>query len=113
MSNKVIIRHVNEVNPVDCPCGKSTRILTKKDNPAISVHCTQIRDAESHYHKRSTEIYYILEGKGTMLLEDNSIDLKPGLCIHIPPEIRHRVLGDIKTLVIAVPAFDASDEFFD
>ncbi len=113
MSNKILVRHVTEVDPVDCPCGKSMRILTKKDNPAISLHYTETKDAKSHYHKKTTEIYYILEGNGKMLLGVDLIELKPGLCIHIPSGIHHRVLGNIKTLVIALPAFDPDDEFFD
>ena len=113
MSNKIIVRHVSEVEAVDCPCGKSTRILSKKDNPAISFHYTEILDAENHYHKKTTEIYYILEGEGQMHLGPEIVKLRPGLCIHIPTGVRHRVIGRIKTLVIATPAFEADDEFFD
>jgi len=113
MSNKIIVRHVSDIEPVDCPCGKSTRILTQKDNPAISFHSTETKDAKSHFHRETTEIYYILEGTGQMLLDSDLIELKPGLCIHIPPGIRHRVIGKIKTLVIATPAFNPDDEFFD
>ncbi|MBN2413367.1 cupin domain-containing protein [candidate division KSB1 bacterium] len=113
MSNKIIVRHISKVQPVDCPCGKSTRILTGKDNPTVSVHFTETKDAQSHYHKKTAEIYYILEGKGRMHAGTESIDLEPGLLIHIPAGIRHRVVGNIKTLVIATPAFDNDDEFFD
>ena len=113
MSNKIIVRHVSDIEPVDCPCGKSTRILTQKDNPAISFHYTETREAKSHFHKKTSEIYYILEGRGQMFLGDELIELVPGLCIHIPPGIRHRVIGKINTLVVATPAFDPDDEFFD
>jgi len=113
MSNKIIVRHISDVEPVDCPCGKSTRILSRNDNPAISFHYTETKDAKNHYHKKTAEIYFILEGTGQMFLGEDLIELKPGLCIHIPPVVRHRVIGNIKTLVIATPAFDPEDEFFD
>ncbi len=110
---KAIVRHVNDVPAIDCACGKSTRIITKKDTPKLNLHRTAITDSKRHYHKKTTEVYYILKGEGTMELGEQLIDLCPGQCIFIPPGIRHQVKGNIETLIVGVPAFDDSDEFFD
>jgi mannose-6-phosphate isomerase-like protein (cupin superfamily) len=113
MSEKPIIRHADDVTPVNCLCGQSTRIITKKDTPKLNVHRTEITDSQCHYHKNATEVYYILEGSGTMILDDEQVDLHPGLCIYIPPTVRHQVKGHICTLIIGVPAFDEEDEYTD
>jgi mannose-6-phosphate isomerase-like protein (cupin superfamily) len=72
-------------------------------------------DAELHYHKRLTETYYILEcGKDAqMQLDDDIISLKPGMCILIRPGVRHRAIGQMQVLIIAVPKFDPADEWMD
>ena len=108
---KVIIRHANDVPPVDCPCGKSIRIITSKDTEKLGIHRTFITDSQKHYHKKTTEVYYILEGFGTIELDDQVVDLSPGLVIYIPPGVHHKVSGDIKTLITTVPAFNDKDEY--
>lgn len=108
-----IIRHVNDVPAIDCACGKSTRIITRKDTAKLNLHRTVITDSKRHYHKETTEVYYILKGEGRMELDEKEIDLRPGQCIYIPPGMRHKVTGNIETLIVGVPAFDDSDEYFD
>jgi mannose-6-phosphate isomerase-like protein (cupin superfamily) len=81
-----------------------------------TVHVTEISaDAELHYHKRLTETYYILEcgADSRMQLDDEVISLKPGMCVLIRPGVRHRAIGRMKVLIIAVPKFDPSDEWMD
>jgi len=110
---KPIVRHVNDGQPVECACGQSTRILTRKDNEKLNVHRTEITDSQRHYHKKTTEVYYILEGSGVMTLDDQRVELSPGLCIYIPTGVRHQVKGHIKALIIGVPPFEEEDEYFD
>ena len=110
---KPIVRFVEDVPAVPCPCGQSTRIITKKDTPKLNVHRTIISNSLRHYHKNTTEVYYILKGNGIMRLDDREVRLHPGVCIYIPPGVRHQVHGDIETLILGVPAFEDSDEFFD
>ncbi|RJP23470.1 MAG: cupin domain-containing protein [Candidatus Omnitrophota bacterium] len=103
---------MQEVAPVPCPCGSSTRIITAKDTAAASFHVTHIRDSTRHYHKKTTEIYHILEGEGVLEIGGDSVPLTPGQTVLIEAGTPHRGYGDFKTIVVAVPAFDAGDEFF-
>ncbi len=111
--NGVIVRHVEQVPAVPCPCGMSTRMITRNDTPLVNFHRTIIEHSESHYHKTTTEIYYILSGQGQMFCDDQRIDLKPGVCIYLPPGVRHQVKGHIETIIVGVPALDPDDEYFD
>lgn len=109
------IRRSADVVPVPCPCGQSTRIITAADGLGCSVHVTEIVDSVRHYHQAITEVYYIIEGSGKMDLDDATVDIEPGMVITLPPGTRHRVHSTtgIKSIVLALPAFDPSDEYFD
>ena len=101
---------------ISCPCGTARRAFADVADFPATVHVTEISaDAELHYHKRLTETYYILEcgPDAQMQLDDDVIPLRPGLCILIRPGVRHRAMGQMKVLIIALPKFDPTDEWFD
>ncbi len=70
-------------------------------------------DAKTHYHKKLTEIYLILEGEGHMELDGELIPVRPLTTIFIPPGVRHRAIGKMKIVNVPIPAFDPHDEWYD
>jgi mannose-6-phosphate isomerase-like protein (cupin superfamily) len=114
-SNGYLVKKLAEASSVSCPCGLSTRILTAADGAPCSLHVTAIRDSVRHYHRKTTEVYYILEGTGKIELNEDWLALEPGSVIWIEPGTRHRVVSEagIKTIVFGLPAFDPDDEWFD
>jgi mannose-6-phosphate isomerase-like protein (cupin superfamily) len=110
-----VIRKLADAPSVPCPCGVSTRPLTAADGAPCSLHVTAIHDSVRHYHRQTTEVYYILEGTGKIELNGTWHDLEPGTSIWIEPGTRHRVVSEtgLKTIVFGVPAFDPADEWFD
>lgn len=105
---------VDAMEPVDCPCGQTRRAFVDDPAQTASLHVVDIKaDSQTHYHKRLTEIYYILEGEGRMELDGRTIDVRPGSAILIKPHCRHRAVGRMKVLNVPIPAFDPSDEWFD
>jgi mannose-6-phosphate isomerase-like protein (cupin superfamily) len=101
---------------VPCPCGSAKRAFSELDDYPATIHVTQIsEDALTHYHKTLTETYYILEcgQDAVMQLDDQLIPLRQGMCIMIPPGVRHRAIGKMKILNIVIPKFDPADEFLD
>ena len=59
-----------------------------------------------------TEIYHVLEGEGTLELDDDQLDLKPGITVLIKPGCIHRAVGKLKLINVPVPTFDPLDEWF-
>lgn len=103
-----------EIPAVDCPCGQARRAFVQESDGVASLHVTDISvDARTHYHKRLTEIYYILEGAGEMELDGVRHALQSGDAILIKPLCRHRAIGKLRALIVPVPAFDPNDEWFD
>jgi mannose-6-phosphate isomerase-like protein (cupin superfamily) len=105
-----------EIEGVPCPCGLARRAFTDVAEFPATVHVTEISaDAKRHYHRWLTETYYILEcgADARMELDGHEIPVKPGLCVLIPPGVRHRALGRMKVLILVLPKFDPEDEWFD
>lgn len=101
---------------VACPCGTARRAFAEVEDFPGTIHLTEISvDARTHYHKTLTETYYILEcaADARMQLDEEEISLRPGMCIQIPPGVRHRAIGVMKILNIVFPKFDPADEHFD
>lgn len=113
MSN-YMIEQLDEIDAVQCPCGASRRAFVSGDNPTATMHMVDISvDSRAHYHKKLTETYFVLSGKGRMELDGEMFKLRPGTAVLIKPLCRHRAVGDLRILVTAIPAFDPDDEWFD
>ncbi len=56
-----------------------------------------------------SEVYYILEGKALMYIDDETSSLSPGSCVYIPPKARQRIENTgaepIKFICIVDPAW--------
>lgn len=114
MSQNYAITHLNDLPPQACPCGTTRRAFVTPDNPVATIHLVEIKtDAQTHYHKKLTEIYLVLEGEGHMELDGVLYPVKPMTTILIKPGCRHRAVGQLKIVNIPVPAFDPHDEWFD
>ena len=106
----------SQIQGVPCPCGTARRAFADVEDFPGTVHVTEIcMSAKLHYHKQLTETYYFLEcdADAQMQLDDEIIDVKPGMSIMIRPGTRHRALGKMKVLILVLPKFDVADEWFD
>jgi len=108
------VAQLDALDPTRCPCGWSRRAFAEVPGTPASVHVVEIlEDARTHYHKKMTEIYVILEGEGHLELDGQLIPVKPLTSIMIRPGCRHRAIGKLKLLNVPIPAFDPADEWFD
>jgi len=101
---------------VACPCGTARRAFADIADFPGTVHVTEIStDARLHYHKKLNETYYVLEchDGARLQLDDESIPVHPGMCVMIRPGVRHRAVGQMKVLIVVLPKFDPTDEWFD
>jgi mannose-6-phosphate isomerase-like protein (cupin superfamily) len=114
MFKRFAIARLAELPPVDCPCGQARRAFVEEADGVASMHVVDISaDARAHYHKRMTEMYYILDGIGEIELDGERHPVSPGDAILIKPGCRHRAIGKLRVLNVPVPAFDVEDEWFD
>jgi mannose-6-phosphate isomerase-like protein (cupin superfamily) len=109
-----MITQLDALDPIRCPCGWARRGFAMPENSTATVHIVDIEaDAQTHYHKRLTEIYIVLEGHGQMELDGERVPISPFSSVLIKPGCRHRAIGRMKIINVAIPAFDPTDEWFD
>ena len=103
-----------ELDPVECCCGTTRRAFVDVDDAPASAHYLEVKDeASTHYHKRTTEIYLVLEGEGFLELDGERVPVKPLSAVMIKPGCRHRAVGKMKIVNIPVPKHDEADFFRD
>jgi len=96
-------RDVANVQPWAETCGQIRPLLEEKDGAAAEVHHLQITNAKLHFHQRTDEIYYVLEGQGRMRLDDGEVELHMDVVVYVPRGVKHKAWGDLKVLVICIP----------
>ena len=108
------LAHMDRIEPVPCPCGMTQRAFVDDADGIASLHVVDVTsETRTHYHKNLTELYFVLEGHGTIELDGKAFEVRPGTSILIKPGCRHRAMGDLKILNVPIPAFDPNDEWFD
>lgn len=96
----------------ECCCGTVQRAFAEDGESPASVHLLELADEPTcHYHKKTTEIYVILEGEGHLELDGELVPVKPMSAVMIKPGCRHRGIGKMKLFNISVPRFDPDDFF--
>lgn len=102
------------LQPVPCPCGLARRAFADQSHFPGTVHLTEITEiARTHYHRRQTEIYVILECSPDAAIELDGVfrAVKPLDAVLIPPLVRHCGIGRMRVLILCSPAFDPADEY--
>lgn len=82
--------------------------LLKRDDASVIQERIPAGEMEvTHYHNIARQFFYILEGTGMMQVQDETITLKKGEGIEIPPGIPHQFRNDseeeVHFLVVSVP----------
>ena len=69
---------------------------------------------ERHYHKKSEEFYFLLEGEGTMEIDGETRSVAPGDAILIPPGAWHQIAASsaLRFLCCCAPPYSHEDTYF-
>lgn len=111
-AGKYIVRHADEVAKERSTCGYRQRLLSTGDDTPAYVHVVKIDGAKPHYHKKTSELYYILEGSGVLVLDGDRIEIRPGSLALIEPNVVHAAEGDMLIMVVGLPKIDDEDLHF-
>ena len=114
-SGPLLIRHEGHTPRERSACGWRDRLISHEDaplSPAAWAHAVDIDGAKLHYHKRSTELYYVLDGSGSGILDGAELPVAKGSLVHIPPGVVHGARGRMRVLVIGIPDI-ADDDYFE
>jgi mannose-6-phosphate isomerase-like protein (cupin superfamily) len=102
-TSKFLYRNPAEVIPWAETCGQIRPLVEEKDGAAAEIHHVEIDDAKLHYHERTDEFYYVIAGSGTMVVDDETIELHQGIVVYVPRGTRHKAIGKLTILTICIP----------
>jgi quercetin dioxygenase-like cupin family protein len=110
----LLVKHENDSPTERSTCGWRYRLLSKEDEQqAVAwAHAVDIDGAKLHYHKVATELYYVLEGEGSVMLDGVEQPVTKGSLVQIPPGVVHGARGRMRVLVVGVPHMREDDLFF-
>ena len=110
---RTLVRHEGEVPRERSTCGWRDRLISREDTEVAAwAHAVDIDGAREHYHKRSAELYYVLEGEGRVVLDGVEQVVRKGSLVHIPPGVVHGAKGRRRVLVVGIPDIADDDLFF-
>ena len=101
--SKYIRRDPAEVEPWAETCGAIRCLIEDSDGAAGEVHRVEIEDAKLHYHERTDEFYYVIDGHGKMILDEDEIELHTGVVVYIPRGVKHKAMGKLTVLTVCIP----------
>lgn len=112
MNSERAVVQLDSLAALPCPCGEARRAFREYPGAVASVHLVEIRDeAKLHFHRKTTELYVVLEGEGEIELDGIRHRVGPLSAIYIAPGVRHRALGCMRVINVPIPVFDPADEW--
>ena len=108
----ILVRHESEVPETESSCGLEKGLCGIIDGGAARACSMALTNVEAHFHKRTTELYYVLDGQGVVQLNGEEHRVRKGSFMHIPPGVVHSFTGQAKVLIVGVPAISTDDDMF-
>ncbi len=70
---------------------------------------------QAHYHRKSEEFYFVLEGAGAMVIDGERQAIGPGDAILIPPGSWHSIMASeaLRFLCCCAPPYAHEDTYFE
>jgi mannose-6-phosphate isomerase-like protein (cupin superfamily) len=84
-------------------CGQIRTLIEEADGAAAEVHYVEIDRAKLHYHQQTDEVYYVIDGQGTMILDEETIELHKGVVVYVPRGVKHKAVGKLVVLTVCMP----------
>ena len=109
----VYVRHESSAEKERSTCGWRYRLVSRGDeNVQAWAHAVDIDGSKAHYHKVATELYYVVEGEGELILDGEVHPVSKGSFAHIPPGVVHSSTGKLKVFVVGIPQINDNDLYF-
>lgn len=110
---QTFIRHEADAPRERSACGWRHRLISRGDTGVAAwAHAVDIDGAREHFHRRATELYYVLDGEGSVMLDGAAHPVRQGSMLHIPPGVVHGARGRMRVLVIGIPDIADDDVFY-
>ena len=112
--------HPSDVEPFEGVCGLVWKLIGPENSSARALSTALViieegRSSTPHYHRTTKEIYFVLDGRGLLRVDDEEYAVKECTIAYIPPNTPHSIenMGrkNLKLLVTDHPSYDPADTF--
>jgi mannose-6-phosphate isomerase-like protein (cupin superfamily) len=113
------VRNIDELTAFTTKDGSEIRELLAHRNSCIrrqsfaEARLAPGAQTTAHYHRRTEEIYYLLEGEGLMQIGNETRPVVAGDAIAIPPGAVHQITNSgralLRFLCCCAPAYEDED----
>jgi quercetin dioxygenase-like cupin family protein len=89
--------------------GFTSRVMVRQ--ASYTVGAIAAREIPLHRHPDGDHVLYIVSGQGTIFLDGERVELRPGLIVHVPKGVAHAVKAETGNLLFvdfAQPPFTPS-----
>lgn len=123
-----LVRYTDKTDAVDCPYGNVRRVVTGGEGGLANVHVVRVTRGSTHYHRDYDEVYYVLSGRGKIIMTGDSGDsgepggpgggskrwqLRPGAVAVIPRGVAHEIIADdgqeLEFIIFGTPPMSIDD----
>jgi mannose-6-phosphate isomerase-like protein (cupin superfamily) len=110
-----LVKKVQSSSPTQITCGTMRKLTTSNDFKDMDVvHVTITDSTKKHYHKKLTEVYYVLKGSIDVEIDSKIEHLEKDQMIMIFPNTNHKAWKTSKEnaeiLVVCCPPWTEEDE---
>ncbi|MBU0578753.1 cupin domain-containing protein [Patescibacteria group bacterium] len=91
--------------------GYSKKILFTDDKAGLQIQLAKIRQNEKiHFHKKKTEFFFVLKGRGTATIDNKETKIRPGSFLVIQPKQIHHVVPITKEIKVFMVKINSTPE---
>jgi mannose-6-phosphate isomerase-like protein (cupin superfamily) len=109
-----LVRHRDGTPHADWPFGDMQRIVTGGEGGVANISVAKLRSLPAFFHTGYDEIYYVLSGTGTVMLNSEPTRLQPGSVVVIPSGVSHSLEADpgqeLEFVIFGSPPIPIEDE---
>jgi mannose-6-phosphate isomerase-like protein (cupin superfamily) len=117
------LQNLNAQTPFTTKDGSTIRSILDRTNAPVQQQ--SLAEAtlppggatQRHYHRRSEELYFLLEGTGLMEIDGETSPVGPGDAILIPSGAWHQITAapdaPLRFLCCCAPPYDHTDTWFE
>lgn len=117
----MIVQQLEKQRPFTTKDGSTIRSILDRTNAPVEMQSLAEaslpsgRATDRHYHRRSEELYFLLEGTAVMELDGETQAVGPGDAILIPAGAWHQITAtsDVRFLCCCAPPYDHADTYFE
>jgi mannose-6-phosphate isomerase-like protein (cupin superfamily) len=114
-SNVTFVKKLTQIKPTRQNHEVVYEFFTSKDGLPLGIAVVDEEHSNLHFHRKTLEWYFILEGSAEIVLCKRKMMLKKNSLVFIPPSTPHKIrrVGkrNLRILVISCPPWSKNDHF--